>query len=76
MFDLEQLNHFLRAIAGQTQPLSTMQALTALDHADRLQAEIDRQRAATIATPAGQMIDTHRCVTHDGRHVLADGTVE
>jgi hypothetical protein len=75
MFDLEQLHHFLRTIAGQTQPLSTMQALTALDHADALEKVIARMRAETNTTPACQMIDTHRCVTHDGRHVRADGSV-
>jgi hypothetical protein len=67
---------FLRKMSFVLAVEDDHRALVALDHAIALEAVADRRQSERIATPAGRMIDTHRCVTHDGRHVLADGTVE
>jgi plasmid stabilization system protein ParE len=80
-FQVEQAEQFQRLIAARTEPLTMMQALTAIDHIEALAGEEiaahlgELIRAETNTTPGLPMIDTHRCVTHDGRHILADGSV-
>ena len=74
-FDLAQAVTFLRTIAGQTKPLSTMQGLDALDHAIALEAEAERRRAERITIPDSERIDPYRCDLGNGHHVLRNGSV-
>jgi hypothetical protein len=67
---------FLRKMSFLLAADDDHRAFVALDHAIALEGEAERRRAETIRTPPEHMIDTHRCATADGRHILTDGTVE